>query len=253
MPTPTLTQGAPCWLDLYSSDTEQAKAFYGGVLGWAPLDLGPEYGGYFIWQLDGKAVGGCMANDGTHGAPDGWTTYLTSDDADRTCRDAAARGGQVLMEPMDVTQNGRFAIVGDPGGAAVGVWQPREVTGFDVRGEPGAPAWFELHTRAYDASVAFYRDVFRWDARTMSDEPEFRYTTHGEDDGALAGIMDDSSLPEGAPAAWAVYFEVADADAASARVVELGGSVEGDPVDTPYGRLASAADPTGARFRLMAN
>ena len=59
-------------------------------------------------------------------------------------------------------------------------------------GEPGTPAWFELHTRAYEQTVAFYRDVFGWDAHAMSDTHEFRYTTLGEGESQLAGIMDDS-------------------------------------------------------------
>ena len=33
------------------------------------------------------------------------------------------------------------------------------------------------HTRDYDASLAFYRDVFGWKTKVESDAPEFRYTT----------------------------------------------------------------------------
>ena len=101
---------------------------------------------------------------------------------------------------MDVTQNGRFTMLVDPGGAAIGVWQPRDVSGFGIRGEAGAPAWFELHTRDYDKSVAFYRDVFGWDTHTVGDTDEFRYTTLGEGEAALAGIMDwPDELPQGVP------------------------------------------------------
>ena len=73
MPAPTLVTGAPCWIDLFSSDTDKAKDFYGQLFGWTTLDPGPEYGGYFIFQLDGKAVAGCMGNDGEQGYPDSWT------------------------------------------------------------------------------------------------------------------------------------------------------------------------------------
>jgi predicted enzyme related to lactoylglutathione lyase len=48
-------------------------------------------------------------------------------------------------------------------------------------------------------------------------------------------------------------FGVADTDAALARLVELGGSVVQGAQDTPYGRLAHAADPTGAEFKLVAD
>ena len=63
--------------------------------------------------------------------------------------------------------------------------------------------------------------------------------------------MDASSfLPDGVGARWAVYWEVADARAAAARVPELGGSIVDDAQDTPYGRIATVTDPTGTEFRL---
>ncbi len=253
MPAPTLVAGAPCWIDLYSSDTEKATEFYGRLFGWTTESPGPEFGGYFTFLKDGKHVGGCMANDGQSGHPDSWTVHLMTDDIERTAADAAGKGGRVDVPPMDVAENGRFAMIGDPGGAGVGAWQPGTVKGFELRNEPGTAAWFELHTREYDASVDFYRDVFGWDAQTMSDLPEFRYTTQGEGESALAGIMDATEyLPEGTPAAWSIYFRVDDVDAALERVVELGGTIEEPAKDTPYGRLAAATDPTGTRFKLMA-
>ena len=153
---------------------------------------------------------------------------------------------------MDVTQNGRFTMLSDPGGAAIGAWQPREVKGFEIRGEPGTAAWFELHTADYERAVAFYRDVFGWETHTAGDSDDFRYTTQGEGEAALAGIMDSTTYaPEGSPAAWTVYFEVEDADATLEQIVELGGKVEREAEDTPWGRLAAATDPTGTRFKLI--
>jgi predicted enzyme related to lactoylglutathione lyase len=86
----------------------------------------------------------------------------------------------------------------------------------------------------------------------MSDAPQFRYTTLGEGDAARAGIMDASEmLPEGVPGEWSVYIRTDDVDAAQARVGELGGSVVRPAEDTPYGRLAAVADPSGAQFKLI--
>jgi len=59
-------------------------------------------------------------------------------------------------------------------------------------------------------------------------------------------------LPDDVPAHWSVYFGVDDADAALAKIVALGGAVIRPAEDTPYGRLAQAADPTGAHFKLVA-
>jgi len=52
------------------------------------------------------------------------------------------------------------------------------------------------------------------------------------------------------PGAWTVYWESADVDATVAVLLRLGGSVSDGPVDTPYGRMATVADPAGAVFRL---
>ena len=40
MPAPTLVVGAPCWIDLYSSDTAKATAFYSQLFGWSAEEPG---------------------------------------------------------------------------------------------------------------------------------------------------------------------------------------------------------------------
>ncbi len=137
---------------------------------------------------------------------------------------AKANGGQVIVAAMQVGDFGHMAVVTDPSGAAIGVWQPLEMPGFATRGEDGAPAWFELLTSDYDAVLPFYANVFGWDIHTMSDTPEFRYSTLGKDEHALAGIMDATAMLAGRPSYWNFYVQVADTDAALAKAVELGGS-----------------------------
>ena len=248
--TPPL--GAPCWIELFSSDPETTQAFYQDLFGWTCESAGEEYGGYFNFSKDGHRVAGGMKNDGSAGAPDGWSVYLATDDAQAAADAATGHGGGVVVPPMPVMALGTMVVLTDPGGAAIGGWQPGEHKGFTVHGEPGTPNWFELHTRDYDASVAFYEKVFRWDVHTASDVPEFRYTTHGEGESQVAGIMDASAfLPEGAPAEWSIYFGAEDTDATLGRTVELGGSIVQPAEDTPYGRLAQAADPSGVRFKLV--
>ena len=45
--------GAPCWLDLLTSDLQRAQDFYGAVFGWTFESAGPEYGGYVNAAKDG--------------------------------------------------------------------------------------------------------------------------------------------------------------------------------------------------------
>jgi len=234
-----------------TSDTERARAFYGQLFGWTAEAPAEEFGGYFTFTKDGAAVAGCMPSMAGSPVTDVWSVYLASDDARKTAEVAVASGGQVVAEPMDVAELGTMAVLTGTDGAAVGVWQPRQFHGLSVLGEPGTPGWFELHTRDYDSAVSFYRDVFHWDTHVVSDSPEFRYTTLGEGEGQLAGIMDAAGfLPEGVPAHWSVYFAVEDTDATLAKATELGGSILLPAESTPYGRLATAGDPNGSRFKL---
>jgi uncharacterized protein len=254
MPTrDTAPIGAPCWVDLMTSDAERSKAFYGQLFGWTAEEPRAEFGGYFNYSKDGILVAGCMASEPESPVRDIWSIYLASDDTRKTVEAATADGGQVVAPPMDVGDLGTMAVLVDTGGAAIGVWQPGLHKGFGVLAEPGTPAWFELFTRDYESSVGFYRNVFHWDTHAVSDSPEFRYTTLGEGEGQMAGIMDASGfLPDGVPAHWSVYFAVEDTDAALATIIQLGGSIVAAAEDTPYGRTATASDPNGSQFKLVA-
>jgi len=254
MPQPNLTiAGAPCWIELYTSNPDAAKAFYGDVFGWTVDDANAEqFGGYFTFLKDGRKVAGGIPSDGQSG-PDAWTTYLRSTDAATTAGHVRANGGNVVAEPMAVADLGTMAVVTDVAGACVGIWQPGQHLGFDVVGEPGFGTWFELHTSRYEASLKFYRDVFGWTVTTASDEADFRYSLFAEGEEQFAGVMDASAfLPDGVPAEWSVYFGVDDADKTAELVVERGGTIIEPAEDTPYGRLARVADPTGTQFKLVA-
>ena len=253
MPARIPMTGAPCWVDLLTSDTDGAEAFYGELFGWT-AEHGDEekYGGYIMFSKDGQMVGGCMKNDGSSGAPDSWTVYLASDDAEATTKETVAHGGQVILPVMEVPDQGSMAVIADAGGAVVGVWQSAGNPGIQVVGEPGAPSWFELHTRDYQRTVRFYEDVFGWKTAVMSDTDDFRYSTLGEGESQQAGVMDAAGmLPEDVPGLWGIYWGVEDPDAFIGRAQELGATVLHPAEDTPYGRLATLSDPTGAMFRII--
>src|SRR5674536_42709 len=186
--------GAPCWVGLTTADLERSRAFYCQLFGWTAEEPVAELGGYVNFAKDGVRVAGCMASQPGSGALDVWSVYLATDDAEKTLAAATAHGGQVHVPAMAVDDLGIMAFIGDPGGAGIGLWQPGMFPGFGVLGEPGTPSWFELHTRDYAATVGFYRDVFRWQTKVVSDTPEFRYTVLREGEAWLAGVMDATGL-----------------------------------------------------------
>lgn len=243
--------GEPCWIELFTHDTEAAVEFYGGLFGWTATEPDEEHGGYRIFERDGVPVAGLMRNDGSMGGPDAWSVYLATDDASALVDRARTAGAEIVAGPMQVGDLGTMAVLVDPAGATVGAWQAQEFDGTGVLAQDGAPAWFETLSTDYPASVRFYGDVFGWALHTMSDTPEFRYSTLGVDEDARAGIMDAAEMLDGQPSKWQFYLQVADADATVEQVTAAGGSVVRPPEDTPYGRLAVVRDRGGVELCLM--
>ena len=107
--------GAPIWIELFTSDPDRSRAFYGDLFGWESQDMGPEFGNYLTFTKGGVQIAGGMRNDGQSGAPDGWTVYLKADDAGAVVEAAAAHGGQVIVDAMPVMDLGSMAVVESTG------------------------------------------------------------------------------------------------------------------------------------------
>ena len=243
--------GTPCWVDVSVDDVPKAAAFYQGLFGWDVQAGGPDTGGYSLCRLRGRIVAGLGPKFGPPDALSTWTTYLAADDADAVAAGIRAGGGQLLMEPADITDAGRMALAADTAGAPFGLWQGGTIAGIGLANEPGSLAWNEHLSRDYEASEDFYRSVFGYEYQDMSDGG-FRYAmlmVGGHEVGGIGQLPDGT--PEEAPAAWSVYFAADDPDAAVARALALGGSGVQPVRDSPYGRIGVVADDQGAVFSLI--
>jgi predicted enzyme related to lactoylglutathione lyase len=236
-----------------SSDAARAVEFYNGLFGWtAERSDAPQYGGYTVLSIEGGVAAGVGQAPPEAPFANLWTVYLEVDDLATTIGAVAEAGGAVTMPAMQVGDQGGMAVVSDPSGAAVGLWLPDQHRGFGALGEMGTPMWFELMTRDYRAALPFYESAFGWQATSVGDTDEFRYSQLSLGDDSFAGVMDAAAfLPDCVPSFWQFYLGVENVDAALARASELGGSVFEQAEDTPYGRLATVADPLGAPFRVM--
>ncbi len=181
--------------------------------------------------------------------PTAWTVYLASDDADATAAAITANGGTVLADPFDVPGNGRMTVAMDPAGAAFGVWQAVGTIGAEIYNEPGGLTWEDARLTDPDAARAFYTAVFGYTYQDLSGAPGDYTTFHlgGDPLGGMGGMM---GAPAGTPSHWVAYFAVADTDAAVAAATGSGGGLLGEPMDTPFGRMAFLTDPDGAVFAL---
>ena len=256
----TTRLGAPVWLELTTDDTAAVQPFYEAIFGWSFSEPNPDLGGYIDISADGASLGGLMSSQGME-CPEGgevansWDVYLAVADTDATLEQARNAGARVLTGPHDAAEFGRFAMVMDPAGAPVGLWQSKGFDGFTTTGAFGQPVWFETMSMSFDSALAFYRDVLGWDIAWMGPEggtDQLRYVTHGSDDSAAAGLCEASNFfPAGTQSFWRVYFSVEDTDATVARIQQLGGRLVSETIDdSPFGRFATVADPTGATFLI---
>jgi predicted enzyme related to lactoylglutathione lyase len=248
-PATQLAAGTPIWVDLSTPDIEASRSFYRDLFGWTAEVGGPESGGYAVASLDGRRVAGIGPLNEVEGAHPAWNTYVRSDDVAETARRVTAAGGQVIVEPMQVMDQGTMAVFRDPSGAFFSAWQPGANTGAEVFNQPGSLTWNELGTRDLPAARSFYAAVFGWDA--AGDDGQYvEWKVAGR---SVGGMMDiTETLPAQVPAHWLVYFAVADVDSSAEQVKQLGGTVRMPPFDVAgVGRMAVVSDPHGAVLAII--
>ena len=108
--------GTPTWIDLGVPDLERAMAFYGAVFGWE-FEVGtPETMRYTQCLLGGRRVAGLAENPDPAATAFWWTVYLATADCDAAARRVTDAGGTIVMDPMQVMEQGRMAIAKDPSG-----------------------------------------------------------------------------------------------------------------------------------------
>jgi predicted enzyme related to lactoylglutathione lyase len=248
----TFVANAPAWVDLSSQDAAASRDFYSRLFGWKVEIAGPEAGGYALAKVGGKDVAGIGPAQDPN-APTAWSLYIGTRDADALAKKVEAAGGKVIVPPFDVLKSGRMAVFQDPSGAFISAWQPNEMYGAEVIGQPNSYAWAELNSRLFDAAKGFYSKVFGWTQKVSPmGEGQGDYTEFQLDGQSIAGGMDmNPMVPAEVPSYWMVYFGSDDVDKTHRKAVELGGKEMLGPQDFPGGRFSIVMDPQGAAFGLL--
>jgi predicted enzyme related to lactoylglutathione lyase len=226
----------PCWVELASTDPARAQDFYAGLFGWEPA------GDRF--RRDGRAVAGLTRAGGDRAA--GWLPYLAEADLGAALERVTAAGGRRLSGPT-LGHGGRFAIVADRSGAALGLWSSDGFAGAQAAGEPGTMAWPELLTADATSAAVFYGQAFGWLLRDEFDGTGQRGDWLNQAHDAMAGLA-----PGAGPARWRAGFQVADCAEAAQSCLRLGGEVRAEPERLGLGTYAELADPYGAVFAVCA-
>jgi uncharacterized protein len=243
--------GTFSWAELSTSDVEAAKGFYTGLFGWATEDQPlPDGGSYTIARVGGRDVAGLTSAQ--PGQPPAWNSYVTVEDADAAAARAAEQGGNVGVEPFDVMEEGRMAVLQDPTGAFFCVWQPRNTIGAGLVNGHGLLSLNQLNTNDPERAIEFYSGLFGWSFDKQPDDGSgIAYWGISVGGRLNAGMM---LLPDDAPAPphWLVYFGIDDIDAGAGKIGESGGTLLVPKTAVPGGEIVVAQDPQGAVFAFFA-
>lgn len=207
------------WMDVVSTDLPAMSAFYRRVFGWDLSESWDHHGGdYRMLTRDGHNVAG-IEQIGPEKGPARWTVFLVADDMTSVVDAALAAGGAVTFQPAALDDLGVVAMITDPLGATLGVWQPGS---FDPRAIPqldGRFATAELVTSDVAGTREFLAAVAGADVGTI---------THGEQ------------------GEWQPVLGVESLAATTAAIEANGGTVRPARPDG----LTEAVDPLGASFLL---
>lgn len=249
--------GTFSWIDLATTDPEGAKRFYGPLFGWSYDDR--DAGGGAIYSMavvDGApaaAISPLQADEVNQGIPPHWNNYVTVTSVAESAQRAAELGGKVLVDAFDVLDAGRMAVIADPAGAVLALWEPLKTIGAEIVNEPGTLTWNDLSTTDIDGATEFYGGLFGWTFEEVDTQggPRYALIKHGGGAGGRNGGMRQMGAEEPFPPNWMPYFVAESVNGTVATAEGAGGRVVTGPMDLPSGRMAVLQDPNGAVFGVV--
>jgi predicted enzyme related to lactoylglutathione lyase len=136
-----------------------------------------------------------------------------------------------------------MAVIQDPTGAIVSLWQPGRHFGARLVNDPGCLTWNDLATPDPAAAAAFYETLLGWEVQEQA--PDYATITN---EGALnGGIRRETDLPPH----WLPYFTTESVERTAATARDAGGDVVAAGVEVPAGKIGVLLDPQGAPFAVF--
>jgi predicted enzyme related to lactoylglutathione lyase len=251
MPCGTRKPGDFCWVNMLTSHSDEAREFFGKLLGWTYAELPGQ--GHLV-QVGGRNIGGLfdLASPNTPpGTPPYIGVMVKVENADAMVEKVTALGGKA-RPAFDIMDQGRMSVCHDPNGAEFDIWEPKQGPGTDVDStQHGAPSWYETYTTDVSRATKFYSALFGWTPE-IKPMPGFDYTVFKLGDQFVGGLMSIQPHMGAMRPQWATYFTVKDADETAGLAVELGGKVCVPAQDIPeVGRFCGITSPHGVVFYVI--
>jgi uncharacterized protein len=247
-------EGMFSYSDLQTSDLEAATTFYTDLFGWEIVDQPMSEDPTDIYRMFTKnGLPVCAAakqrpEQAEAGAPPAWNVYFTVSDVDIAAKKCEAAGGTIHMQPFDVFDAGRMAVISDPAGAFFCLWQAKENIGAGVMHEPNTLTWAESGSTDVDKARSFYTEALGWTFEEMNMNEGPAYTVFSAGGENCAGLM-QSPMPM---SYWMIYFNTDDCKAVTEKARGAGAQIMMDSQYFPgAGTISALSDPQGAMFGLI--
>ncbi|CEK09979.1 VOC family protein [Legionella hackeliae] len=122
----TLVAGEFCWNELATPNVKQAEDFYGKVFGWQFVDQEMEDMTYTLVRTHDKNIAGIWAipAEQQKEIPPHWMSYILVSDIKACLEKAKDHGAIVIKGVTQAGEMGHLAIITDPTGAHVALWEP---------------------------------------------------------------------------------------------------------------------------------
>ena len=130
------------WHDLLAADWEKAFAFYGDVFGWQKENPdSAAMSGYQLFSIGGQTIGGIFTKPATVPVPF-WLFYFNVGNIDAAVKRVKAGSGQVLEDPLEVSDGDWIVQCTDPQGAVFALvgTRDRKPIGYFERAASGDPS-----------------------------------------------------------------------------------------------------------------
>ena len=251
------------WYELITTNVDQARQFYGAVVGWT-IDVEASGATDYLMITDANgAAGGVLpmtADMAAQGGQSQWIGYINVADVDDAAARVVADGGVVFMPSTSMPGVGRFAMLADPQGVPFYLMTPTpppgapDATSTVFAADPAIMhrvGWNELASPDLAASKAFYARHFGYafnETMPMGPMGDYCFIDHGGE--RIGGMMQRQDPAQ--PARWLYYFRVPSITAAMAAIEAHGGSILMGPQVVPNGdHVVIATDPEGVGFGLV--
>lgn len=114
-------------VELMATDVGKAKSFYGKLFDWEMEDTTvenlPTPDKTYTMIKVGEGTGGGLMKNPMPNAPSAWLAYVLVDNLDKAIEKTKALGGTIMKGKTEVKDMGFFAIIEDPTGAMLGLWE----------------------------------------------------------------------------------------------------------------------------------